>query len=541
MIRALKEAGVQGGGRRPAGAGRTYRDDGSGRAGRAALLPTDDLALACRPQIAADRPRRRGSDGVWRRSERVRSTRRSPRPRSRDSRARPTAAGRHGVSERGVSSPFAFFTRAFSARTAAGGRCLSRLGPEAGDAIDEFLSLALAHERDHPPSLTNFLDEIEHADISIKRDMEASGDSVRVMTVHAAKGLEASIVFLPDTCSGPSGRFDPRLFALEGTAPNEPPLIVWSPRAASDPPAVAAEREEVRAAAAGEHRRLLYVAMTRAAERLIVAGFHGPRGPARDCWHDMVRAGLEEAGGQFASPWSPDERVWRLGAAGQAAGGVAVTPAPASPAVENPWLGRRAPIERAPAPLRPSRALTLSAGKLGAKQKGLIEAGRLSHSLLQHLPDVAAPRRREAGTRFLAERGAAATPEAQAAILERVLTLIADPRLAALFGADSRAEVAIAAVLPRPGLAPAPFVGRIDRVAVGAEGVLIADFKSGAPRGGATLASYIAQLALYRAALAPLYPGRPLRAFLVWLDEPDLTEIAPEALDAALARLSEGR
>jgi ATP-dependent helicase/nuclease subunit A len=119
--------------------------------------------------------------------------------------------------------------------------------------------------------------------------------------------------------------------------------------------------------------------------------------------------------------------------------------------------------------------------------------------------------------------------------------LIADPRLAALFGANSRAEVAVAALLPRPGLAPTPFVGRIDRVAVSEESVLIADFKSGAPRGEATPASYVAQLALYRAALAPLYAGRRLRAFLVWLDEPDIVEIAPEALDAALARLSESR
>ena len=538
MIRALKEAGVRAAGADRLALGEHIATMDLISAGRAALLPRDDLALACvlkSPLIGLNddalmalAPGRTGSldEALAAASD----------PRFAPARQR-LAAWRQRAR---VASPHVFYARLLGED---GGRraLLSRLGPEAGDAIDEFLSLALAHERDHPPSLTNFLDEIEHADISIKRDMEASGDSVRVMTVHAAKGLEASIVFLPDTCSAPSGRFDPRLFALEGTAPDEPPLIVWSPRAASDPPAVAAEREAVRAAAAGEHRRLLYVAMTRAAERLIVAGFHGPRGPARDCWHDMVRAGLEEAGAQFASPWSPDERVWRLGAAGQAVGDGAATATPASPAVENPWLGARAPIERAPAPLSPSRALTPSAAMLGAKQKSLIEAGRLSHALLQHLPDIGAARRREAGRRFLAERGAAAPPEARAAILERVLAVIADPRLAALFGPDSRAEVAVAAVLPRPGLAPAPFIGRIDRVAVGGEGVLIADFKSGAPRGGATLASYIAQLALYRAALAPLYPGRPLRAFLVWLDQPDIIEIAPEALDASLARLSEGR
>jgi ATP-dependent helicase/nuclease subunit A len=116
--------------------------------------------------------------------------------------------------------------------------------------------------------------------------------------------------------------------------------------------------------------------------------------------------------------------------------------------------------------------------------------------------------------------------------------LIDDPRLAALFGATSRAEVAVAANLSRPGLAPAPFIGRIDRVAVGEDGVLLADFKSGAPRGGATPAPYVAQLALYRAALAPLYPNLPLRAFIIWLDRPDIVEIDPAALDGALDRLA---
>jgi ATP-dependent helicase/nuclease subunit A len=537
MIRALKEADVKAAGADRLALGEHIATLDLISAGRAALLPQDDLALACllkSPLIGLDddalialAPLRKGSldealaAASGERFARARQRLAVWRERARDS------------------APFAFYARLLGED---GGRraLLSRLGPEAKDAIDEFLSLALAHERDHPPSLTNFLDEIERADISIKRDMEARGDSVRVMTVHAAKGLEASIVFLPDTCSGPSGRHDPKLFALDGTRPGEPPLIAWSPRAASDPPEVAAEREAARAEAAGEHRRLLYVAMTRAAERLIVAGFHGPRGLARDCWHDMVRVGLEGAADAFPSPWDPAEHVSRLGAALREADGVAAVATPEPSVAESPWLNHRATLERAPPPLSPSRALAPSAATLGAKRKSLIEAGRLSHSLLQHLPDIAPDRRRDAGRRFLAERGAGVSAQEQAAILERVLTLLADPRLAALFGENSRAEVAVAALLPRPALAPTQFIGRIDRVAVGEDSVLIADFKSGAPRGGATPASYVAQLALYRAALAPLYPGRPLRAFIVWLDEPDIVEIAPEALDAAIATLSEG-
>jgi ATP-dependent helicase/nuclease subunit A len=534
MIRALKEANVK-----AAGADRLALSEHIATmdlvsAGRAALLPEDDLALACvlkspllglnDDDLIALAPRREGSLaqalGAVSHTRFAQAGRRLEvwRDRARDH------------------TPFAFYARLLGED---GGRraILSRLGPEAGDAIDEFLSLALAHERDGAPSLANFLDEIEGADVSVKRDMEASGDSVRVMTVHAAKGLEASIVFLPDTCSGPSGRHDPKLFALDGTGPGDPPLVAWSPRAASDPPTVALARAAVRAEAAGEHRRLLYVAMTRAAERLIVAGFHGSRGKVKDCWHDMARAGLDGATVAFPAPWNEDEQVWRLGAAWREAGGAPPVAAKTRD-VEEPWLRARATPERAPPPLNPSRALAPSPATIGAKRKSLIEAGRLSHSLLQYLPEIAADQRRGAARRFLAGRGAGAPAAQREAILERVLTLIDDPRLVALFGANSRAEVAVAANLFRPGLAPTPFIGRIDRVAVGEDGVLIADFKSGAPRGWAPPAPYVAQLALYRAALAPLYPQLPLRAFIVWLDRPDIVEIDPGALDEALDRLS---
>ncbi len=531
MIRALKEKGVK-----ATGADRLALSDHIATmdlvsAGRAALLPEDDLALASvlkSPLIGLDdddllalAPGRDGSLaqalGEAREGKFIEAERRLEvwRARAREL------------------TPFAFYARLLGED---GGRraLLSRLGPEARDAIDEFLALALAHEQDGAPSLIDFLDEIETADVSVKRDMETSADAVRVMTVHAAKGLEAPIVFLPDTCSGPSGRHDPKLFKLDGTRPGEPPLVAWSPRAGDDPTVVALARGAARAAAAGEHRRLLYVAMTRAAERLIIAGFVGPRGKAEDCWHDMALAGLEGAAVAVPSPWSPDESIWRLGAPWRETGAARSEPAQ-KPGAAPPWLAERATPERAPPPLNPSRALASFAAPIDARRKSLLEAGRLSHALLQRLPEIAADRRREAARRFLAERAAAMPAEQQDAILQRVLTLIADPSLAALFGPGSRAEVAVAANLARPGLAPRPFVGRIDRMAVGEGGVLIADFKSGAPPGGAPPAHYVAQLALYRAALAPLYPGLPLRAFIVWLDRPDIVEIRPAALDEALA------
>jgi ATP-dependent helicase/nuclease subunit A len=277
--------------------------------------------------------------------------------------------------------------------------------------------------------------------------------------------------------------------------------------------------------------------MTRAAERLVIAGFHGARGKAKDCWYDMARAGLDGVAVAAPAHWSPEETIWWLGETRSASDEASAEP-PRARVSPPPWLTARAALERVPSPLSPSRAIVGPlTGDGDPTRKNRIEGGRVSHSLLQYLPGIAIDRRADAARRFLARRGAALPLDEQEAILTRALAVIEDPRLAPLFGPNSRAEVAVAAELARPGFGPTPFLGRIDRVAITADEVQIADFKSGAPRGKTIPEPYLAQLALYRAALAPLYPGRPLRAYIVWLDAPDIVEAEPGLLDAVFAKL----
>ena len=198
------------------------------------------------------------------------------------------------------------------------------------------------------------------------------------------------------------------------------------------------------------------------------------------------------------------------------------------------WLAARATPKAGPVPLTaaPRRGSTGAAG--GEQREVRLEAGRLSHALLQYLPDIDPTRRREAGRGYLAARSVNVAQGDQNAILDRALTVLDDPNLAVLFGPGSRAEVAIAAEFPRADAPPASFVGRIDRLAIAADHIVIADFKSGAPGpNNETPADYVLQLALYRQALAPLYPGRTVRAYIVWIDGPQSIEIRPEALTAA--------
>ena len=175
----------------------------------------------------------------------------------------------------------------------AGARASTRgSGREAADALDEFLEHALIYERDEAPTLQGFVAWLRAGETQVKRDMDIARDEVRVMTVHGAKGLEAPIVILADTTTppkGPQGAAAARAAGRECGARHAGPLV-WAGRKADDVAPVAAARATAVRAAEDEYRRLLYVAMTRAADRLVVAG---SRGVNRMPDGLLVRAGRE--------------------------------------------------------------------------------------------------------------------------------------------------------------------------------------------------------------------------------------------------------
>ena len=164
---------------------------------------------------------------------------------------------------------------------------LARLGPEANDALDEFLNLALDYETCETPSLQGFLAWLRAAQSEVKRDMEMVRDEVRVMTVHGAKGLEANTVILADTTTPPGGPRDPRLLPLANGA------LVWATARGDDVDAMMDARALAQQDARDEYRRLLYVAMTRAKERLVIVGTQGSRKIPDGCWYQLVESALK--------------------------------------------------------------------------------------------------------------------------------------------------------------------------------------------------------------------------------------------------------
>jgi ATP-dependent helicase/nuclease subunit A len=510
----------------------------------ALLLPQDDLALA----VALKSPLFGLTEDdlfklAWQRRGSLRQA--LSRHAAEDSRIK-AALERFEQCERRFANetPFAFYAWLLGGD---GGRArvLRRLGHEANDALDEFLELALNYERKAPASLQGFMAWLRAADTEVKRDMEISRDEVRVMTVHGAKGLEASVVFLVDTTSSPTDL--QRLKLIHLPQPGGTEVVVWAGKKADDPAVVAEARAAMLAEIEDEYRRLLYVAMTRAADRLIVGGcMPGNMKTVRNlCWYDLIGKGLANSGLQEQTVEAGDGPVRRYSRIedGTIPAGAAAAP-PASMLAELPsWLRTPVPIEPSVGPLlRPSDpgdgdGRGFRSGESLATRALALQRGTLVHRLLQSLPDLAAERRRDAAQKYLARNAAGWSDGDRAQLADQVLALIADPRFAAVFAAGSRAEVSIVGRLAQPERPLALVSGQIDRLVVTPSEVLIVDFKTNhAPPAAAAEApaAYVRQLALYRTVLKKLYPQLPVRSALLWTETPELMEISATALDQAL-------
>src|SRR5262249_48123223 len=191
-------------------------------------------------------------------------------------------------------SPFAFYAHVLGPGKGRA-KILARLGTEASDPLDEFLNLALSYEQRETPSLQGFTNWIRVAQSEVKRDMEMVRDEVRVMTVHGAKGLEARNVILIDhTTTRPEGAHAPRLpTAQTRKGPPDATALIGAAAKEKDAGPMAQARTRANDAACDEYRRLLYVGLTRAAERLLVCGAKGMKNPAPDCWHELVLGALK--------------------------------------------------------------------------------------------------------------------------------------------------------------------------------------------------------------------------------------------------------
>lgn len=424
---------------------------------------------------------------------------------------------------------------------ALGGRrkLIGRLGHDAGDPIDEFLSAALTFEREHEPSLQGFLKWLRAGAAEIKRELDQSGrDEVRIMTVHGAKGLQAPIVILPDTVQAPS-QVDPVLWSGEG-------MPLWSPRVGLDDPVAAALREDARAARDREYRRLLYVALTRAEDRLYVTGWRGKKSAGVGSWYELIEKGAEKIAKfiPFQPPvgdgdnWAGHSLILETEQGDKGKRWEDLEAPPGAPKL--PGWARRAPEPEPdpPTPLAPSQAGEAdTAGEppvlspIGAEEQRRFRRGLLVHRLLQVLPELPAESRATAAAQLLQRWARELTDEERRKLADETLAVLRSPDLADLFGPDGRPEVPVAGRIGKRIVA-----GQVDRLVVRQDAVIIVDYKTNRPppsRAEDAPSAYVRQMAAYRAVIRRVYPDRPVRCALLWTDGAFVTMLPDAMLDRA--------
>ena len=412
-------------------------------------------------------------------------------------------------------------------------RLLGRLGPEAAEPIDELLGAALAHARSHPPSLQGFVFWLRQSGAEVKRQAQEAGQTVRVMTVHGAKGLQAPLVVLPDTTALP-----PEGGGLVWTEDGWP---LWSPRSELRCTAVNALRDEAKRARMEEYNRLLYVALTRAEDRLLVCGWQTRSELPDESWYAILHRSMSrlraiaEPLGDVGERWEGSvlvhstEQVAPATASRSAEPGVPV-PLPGWAGSPPDWLALALPTEPVrPTPLAPSRPADAGLGPVPAVASPLsggmsaMERGTLIHQLLQHVPSFPADDRSDAIRAFIRRRGASAD------IGEEVDAILSHVALQPLFGPYGRAEQ------PLTGFVNGTVVsGIVDRLAILPDRVVVADYKThrDAPAvPDETPVLYLRQIAAYRAVLREMFPDRPIDCCLVWTRTATVSLLPASLLD----------
>ncbi|WP_425097807.1 double-strand break repair helicase AddA [Tropicibacter sp. S64] len=405
---------------------------------------------------------------------------------------------------------------------------IGRLGEEAEDGVNALLAQALSYERTDIPSLTGFIEWAQSDNLEIKRAAEGAGQTLRVMTVHGSKGLEAPIVIMPD-CAERQDR-------LRATLLRDESGLLWKQTGDSLPPRHVAAIEAAKEKEAQERDRLLYVGLTRAEKWLIVAAA-GETGKKGDAWYDKVKRGMDGCGAE--------EMIFDFGDLGNGPGltlthgdwtGLALTDKPVTPEVLPPLPPHfitpvpeplSLPAATSPSNLGGAKALP---GDHGDEEDVAKARGTLIHELIELLAPLPGDAREVSGHRLLESRGQ--WPEAEPLLAETLHVLQVHP---ALFAPDSLAEVPITADLPGLGR----IHGILDRLLVTDAEITLIDYKTNREvpaTAEQTPDGLLRQMGAYAAALAQVYPGREVRTALLWTATAHYMPLSHDLVTQSLGR-----
>ncbi|MEM9469586.1 MAG: double-strand break repair helicase AddA [Pseudomonadota bacterium] len=434
------------------------------------------------------------------------------------------------IEKAGSTSPYAFFSELLYKPCPAHDQnalkaIQERLGSESLDPIEEFLNTALEFEQSKSPNLQLFIEHQRKNTTDIKRELEEANDSVRIMTVHGAKGLQAPIVIMPDTIRHAASVKKEKILWPHITGESVP---YFCPRASDMPQQCKILQDKISAYHDEEYRRLFYVATTRAESELYIGGYCGATSkPLPDSWYYYAEYGLKnfENTKTVADTKGQETLCYNVPTTGD--------PDRAEISIEDKnkthetpeWLFTLIPEEPySPRPLTPSRPSGLDKEpSLSPLQKTKIDEtrfkrGNIIHKLLQILPETPSDTWKDAIANYLAQDILDLSSNQQEEIKKETLTILQDKIFAPIFGQGSKAEVPISGLLDDETL----INGQIDRLLVTEENIYIIDYKTNRPPPKNITdvpALYINQMNAYEKAIALIYPNRTIHKALLWTNE----------------------
>ncbi|MGB9142021.1 MAG: ATP-binding domain-containing protein, partial [Aestuariivirga sp.] len=325
---------------------------------------------------------------------------------------------------------------------------------------------------------------------------------------HGAKGLEASIVILPDTTSTPKSNAASALMFVDPPV-DGPKLPFWRLSGLSQSQAIEDWKNNDKRLELEEQRRLLYVAMTRARDELYVCGYKSKNKLDENSWYALVAEAFP----------NPNESQGSVAYA-EAAPPDSSRVEPNSPA----WLfSMPSHPDTQPKSWPPVHARS-------AGSKAAVARGRAVHKILQDLPEKAPDEWLEFARRRLAKN------QLDPGLADRIVNLINIPEHRDFFGEGSQAEVSIGSMAPGGQRR----MGRIDRLVIRRDDILLLDYKTDwdVPEALTADHDYVQQLGFYAMALGQAFGGKPIRAAILWTALPRLDWIEAETLQKTISNMA---
>ncbi|OAO04896.1 double-strand break repair helicase AddA [Sphingomonadales bacterium EhC05] len=435
-------------------------------------------------------------------------------------------------------TPYQFLETILSGPMQGRRKLAARLSHAALDPLEELLTTALAFEQDHIPTLHGFLDWFDRGDVEIKREQAEGGNEVRLITVHGAKGLQAPLVILANATFDPANKKGGGFDIPDPLHPDDNVNYPVVPiRKAERVGLLSAYATVADAREMEEHWRLLYVAMTRAEEHLVVAGTLGPKANgevAEQSWYAAIERGLMALDCEWQD--DPDWIAKRVYGGRDPSSVVSASQKPVaaseySEAALPEWLHQAAPIEaRPPRPLTPSDLGPDDAANPPPNRdmRAAAERGILLHSLFQRLPNIAPDRRADVADRWLQKQKAIFDANQRHELISTVFSVLDNPDWGGLFSSESLAEAPIAAVVNDYVIS-----GTVDRLLISDDCIYVVDFKTGRKvpdNAKQAPVAYLRQMAAYVAALEKIFPGRRVKAGLLYSQTPIMLEIPSDLI-----------